>query len=172
MRQNTDKILLGFTAVLAAALVWVVYPTLEQRVVNAGDPAPEFKVVTDHGKTLTRADFGGKLLVLNFWATWCPPCINEIPSLDAFQRQFASQGVVVLGVSIDKNEMLYKRFLQRFRVSFETTRDPEAKVPTDYGTFQFPESYIIDSSGQVVEKIISDQNWMEPQFVARIKKML
>jgi cytochrome c biogenesis protein CcmG/thiol:disulfide interchange protein DsbE len=172
VRQNTDKILLGLTIVLAAALVWVVYPTLEQRVVNAGDPAPEFKVVTDHGKTLTRTDFGGKLLVLNFWATWCPPCINEIPSLDAFQQQFGPQGVVVLGVSIDKNETLYKRFLQRFRVSFETSRDPQANISTDYGTFQFPESYIIDSSGHVVEKIISDQNWMDPQFVAHIKKML
>ena len=159
-------------AVLAVALVAVVYPTLEQRVVNAGDLAPDFKVVTDRGRPITRADFGGKLLVLNFWATWCPPCINEIPSLDAFQKEFGSKGVVVLGVSIDKNEMLYKRFLERFRVSFATTRDPNADIAAEYGTFQFPESYLIDSSGKVVEKIISDQNWMDPQFVEHIRKML
>jgi cytochrome c biogenesis protein CcmG/thiol:disulfide interchange protein DsbE len=172
VKHNSDKILLGLVAVLAVILILVVYPTLEQRVVNAGDSAPEFKVVTDHGKTITRSSFGGKLLVLNFWATWCAPCIAEIPSLDAFQKQFRSQGVVVLGVSIDKNEQLYHRFLERFRVGFETSRDPEANLAADYGTFQFPESYIIDSNGKVVEKIISDQNWMDPQFVAHIKKML
>jgi len=164
--------LLAVVAILAMVLVGVVYPTLEQRIVSADDMAPEFKVVTDHGKTITRTDFGGKLLVLNFWATWCAPCIAEIPSLDAFQKQYASQGVVVLGVSIDKNEMLYKRFLERFGIAFETSRDPEADIAAEYGTFQFPETYIINSSGKVVQKIISDKNWMDPQFLAEIKKFL
>jgi cytochrome c biogenesis protein CcmG/thiol:disulfide interchange protein DsbE len=172
VKRNSDKWLLGLAAVLAAALIWVVYPTLEQRIVNAGDTAPDFKVVTDGGKTVSLSNFGGKLLVLNFWATWCPPCINEVPSLDAFQKEFKDKGVVVLGVSIDKNEKLYKRFLDRFRISFETTRDPDANISAEYGTFQFPETYLIDSHGKVVEKIISDQNWMDPQFIEHIKKML
>lgn len=172
MKQRTDYILLTSIALLAVALVWVVSGTLEPRIVDAGDTAPNFTITTDHGRTITRDNFGGKLLVLNFWATWCPPCIEELPSLDMFQRQFGPQGVVVLGISVDRNEKLYRRFLERVHVSFDTAMDPDANIATNYGTFQFPESYIIDRSGKVVEKIISNQNWMDLDFLARVRRML
>ena len=159
-------------AVLAVALVGVVYPTLEPAVVNAGDKAPDFTILSDRGHKLTPADFGGKLLVLNFWATWCAPCVDEVPSLNAFQKEFGKQGVVVLGVSIDTNEQQYRRFLENYHITFDTWRDPEADLATRYGTFEFPETYIIDSSGRVVQKIISNKNWVDPEFVAEIQKML
>src|SRR5712691_300195 len=164
--------LLGLIAVLAVALVWVVSGTLEPRIVHAGDTAPNFSITTDDGRVVTRSNFGGKLLVLNFWATWCPPCIEEIPTLDAFQRLMGPLGVVVLGVSVDRNERLYKQFLQRTRVTFRTARDPEENISARDGTFQFPETYIIDRSGKVVQKVISNQNWMDPEFLARVKAML
>ena len=159
-------------AVVAVALVAVVYPTLEPAVVNAGDKAPDFTILSDRGHKLTPADFGGKLLVLNFWATWCAPCVDEVPSLNAFQKEFGKQGVVVLGVSIDTNEQQYRRFLENYHITFDTWRDPEADLATRYGTFEFPETYIIDSSGRVVQKIISNKNWVDPEFVAEIQKML
>jgi peroxiredoxin len=154
------------------ALIWVAGGTMQQRVIEAGDTAPDFSVVTEDGKTVTREDFGGKLLVLNFWASWCPPCISELPSLNEFAKEYKNQGVVVLGVSIDKNPNLYKRFLQQRQVAFETARDPEANISASYGTFQIPETYIIDRSGKVLEKVISDQNWMSPEFLQRVKTML
>lgn len=157
---------------MAVAMVAIVYPTLQDRVVNAGDAAPDFKIVGDNGKTYTRSDFGGKLLVLNFWATWCQGCVEEIPSLDAFQKNLASDGVVVLSVSVDTNEKQYKEFLRRFRVNFNTARDPEFSIPTNYGTFQFPETYIIDRSGKVIEKVIAARNWMEPEYLQHVKSML
>lgn len=159
-------------ALLTAGLVWVVSGTLEVHITNAGDTAPNFSIVTEHGKTLTRSDFGGKLLVLNFWASWCPPCITELPSLNQFATEYASQGVVVLGVSIDKNEHLYKNFLAQRQVAFDTARDPEANISASYGTFQIPETYIIDRNGKVLEKVISNMDWMDPQFLARVKGML
>lgn len=159
-------------ALLAGILVWVVAGTLEPPVVNAGDKAPGFSVVTEDGKIVTPTSFDGKLLVLNFWGSWCAPCIAETPSLEQFQRVFANKGVVVLGVSVDTNEKLYKDFLTRYRINFKTSRDPEADISYRYGTVQFPESYIIDSSGKVVEKIINAQNWMSPEFLDHIQKML
>jgi peroxiredoxin len=165
---------MAVVAVLAATLVYVVYGTLEPAVVNAGDSAPSFSVVTEDGTTITPKNFPGKLLVLNFWASWCAPCIEETPSLNEFQRLMAKQGVVVLAVSVDKNEKLYHQFLKRFQVDFKTARDPNADIPTDYGTFQFPDSYIIDSTGHVVEKIVNapSKGWMDPEFVSHIQKLL
>ena len=172
MNQRLDRLLLALIAVLAVALVWVVSGTLQPRVVKAGDRAPDFKITTDDGRTVTRTNFGGKVLVLNFWASWCAPCVSEAPSLEAFERQMGPQGVVVLGVSIDTNEKRYRQFLERFHITFPTARDPEANLSASYGTFLIPETYVIDSTGQVREKIISDQNWMAPDFVARVKAML
>ena len=146
--------------------------TLEPRVVKAGDLAPDFKVVTESGQTITRSSFGGKILILNFWGSWCPPCIEETPSMNAFAQQMKGQGVEVLAVSIDANATLYKRFIEKYKVGFDTARDPEGNISADYGTFQIPESYIIDQSGHVREKIISNTNWMDPEFVARVKALL
>jgi peroxiredoxin len=172
VKTATDRILLGLVLALGITLAWVVSGTLDDGIVRVGDMAPDFKVVTDSGKTLTRADFGGKLLVLHFWATWCGGCVEEIPSLDVFQRQYGPQGVVVLGVSVDANEKLYRRFMDQFRVSYSTSRDPSWDIAASYGTFQLPESYVIDSSGKVVQKVIAAQNWQNPDFVQSIKKML
>jgi cytochrome c biogenesis protein CcmG/thiol:disulfide interchange protein DsbE len=77
-----------------------------------------------------------------------------------------------VGVSIDRNEKLYRQFLQRMPMAFETARDPEADISASYGTFQIPETYVIDRNGKVVEKVISNRNWMDPEFVARVKALL
>ena len=172
MKRRGNLILSGLIVVLAAALVYVVSGTLEPVIVNAGDKAPNFRVTTEDGKTITRDNFGGKLLVLNFWASWCPPCIEETPSLEQFARTFAPQGVVVLGVSNDRNEGQYRRFLQRFHIDFPTSRDPENNISASYGTFQLPETYVIDRNGRVVQKVISNQNWMDPEFLALVKGLL
>jgi cytochrome c biogenesis protein CcmG, thiol:disulfide interchange protein DsbE len=172
VKTNVDRLLVGLIVVLAGVLVWVVTPTLEQHVTVPGDTAPDFRVLTDRGRTVTPKDFGGKVLVLNFWASWCPPCIEETPSLNAFADQMGPKGVVVLGVSIDRNEDSYKKFKAKYGISFDTSDDPEANVSSSYGTFQIPETYIIDQSGKVVEKIISNQNFMDPEFLQHISKML
>jgi cytochrome c biogenesis protein CcmG/thiol:disulfide interchange protein DsbE len=172
VKQRTDWISMMLIAVLAIGLVYVVSGTLEPPLVNAGDKAPDFKVTTEHGKTITRDNFGGKLLVLNFWASWCPPCVEETPSLEEFAKEFAPQGVVVLGVSNDGSDSQYKNFLQRYHIDFETARDTQNAISASYGTYQLPETYLIDQKGRVVEKIISNQNWMDPEFLARVRKLL
>src|SRR5262249_61029186 len=114
----------------------------------------------------------GDVLELKVLASWCAQGVEEVPLLNGFQRQFGPKGVVVLGVSVDVNERQYKRFLESFHITFDTWRDPDAAIASHYGTFEFPETYIIDSSGKVVEKIVSNQNWTDPEVLAHIQKML
>ncbi len=169
---KTERIIQALIVVCLAALVWVIAGIYQERIVIAGDTAPSFKVTTEDGRTITPKDFGGKLLVVHFWATWCPPCITETPSLNAFQKQFKNDGVVVLGISVDQSAKAYRAFLQRMNISFATARDPEAKIASDYGTFQYPETYIINREGKVLEKIISNTEWMDPERQKLIHEML
>src|SRR5437764_4541461 len=114
--MKVNRILQAGIVVMLFAFVGVLYLSLHDNVVKAGDRAPDFSIKADNGKTVTARDFGGKLLVLNFWATWCQPCVQEVPSLDNLQRKLGSKGLVVLGVSEDKDPEAYKEFLARFHV--------------------------------------------------------
>jgi cytochrome c biogenesis protein CcmG, thiol:disulfide interchange protein DsbE len=165
-----NRVLRVGIGLLAIALVYVIYAAIYQRVVEAGDTAPDFTVTTDNGRSVSIPQFGGKLLVLNFWASWCQPCVEETPSLSAFAEQYANKGVVVLAVSVDKDPQAYRKFVERFHPSFLTARD--LKIHEDYGTFVYPESYIIDASGRVLRKYAEAKNWMDPQTVADINSLL
>jgi cytochrome c biogenesis protein CcmG, thiol:disulfide interchange protein DsbE len=160
--MSKQRMFLIAIGLLSVGLVAAVYPTLDQRIVNPGDSAPSFSVKTESGKTISPADFGGRVLVLNFWATWCRGCLEEFAGLNKFAADTARDGVVVLAISIDKNEQLYKRFLASTRPSFETSRDAEADIAASYGTFLFPETYVIDRNGKVVKKVIGAiEDWNE-----------
>jgi peroxiredoxin len=171
-RAKTDLILKSGIAVLLGLLVFVIYGAIHEKVVEVGDTAPEFTITTDAGRTISRDDFGGKLLVLNFWATWCPPCVQEMPSLEQFSRDFSKEGVVVLGISVDKDPNVYRNFLERAGVSFLTARDPENKINAEYGTFKYPETYVINPSGRVVQKIIGPETWTAPRITQMIRSHL
>jgi peroxiredoxin len=171
-QELLSKRLQLLAVVLVAALAWPVWDALRERNVAVGDKAPNFRIRTDKGREMTRSDFGGKVLVLNFWATWCPPCIDELPSLETMARQMAPKGVVVLGVSVDTNEQAYTQFLKAARVSFETARDPDAAISAEYGTFKYPETYIIDRNGKVVQKHIGPRDWMSADILRGIEALL
>lgn len=170
--MKLERILQLLIVVSLGMLVGVVATSVEERVVAAGDKAPNFSVTTDSGRTISRSNFGGKILVLNFWATWCPPCVDEIPSLEEFHRQLSGSGVVVLAVSVDRNGEQYSRFLQKAGITFQTARDPDATVSSRYGTFKYPESYVIDQNGKVVQKIIGATNWTDPRMINYIRSLL
>jgi cytochrome c biogenesis protein CcmG, thiol:disulfide interchange protein DsbE len=168
---STNKLLIGLLGLLTAGFLAVVVSNLHESVAREGETAPSFNFKTDQGREVSATSFGGKVLVLNFWATWCAPCVREIPSLDALQKQFKSKGVVVVAVSVDKNEAKYKAFLQRFGVDFDTYRDPAADISASYGTFQYPETYII-KDGKVARKLISEQNWVGDDMVQYVTSLL
>jgi peroxiredoxin len=170
--MKADRILHAVLALMLIAFCGALYHQLHETIVNAGDTAPDFSIATDSGKTVTVHDFGGKLLLLNFWATWCPPCVEEIPGLNQLSRQLGPKGLVILGVSVDKDEKLYRDFLARSPLAYPTARDPEEKINLNYGTIQYPESYLIDHSGKVIEKFISSQPWASQQMLEHINSLL
>jgi cytochrome c biogenesis protein CcmG, thiol:disulfide interchange protein DsbE len=166
-----DWFLRAGIVVLSAALVYVLYAGIYQHVVVAGDKAPGFTITADDGRAVSVPDFGGKLLLLNFWASWCQPCIEETPSLSEFTREFANKGVVVLGVSVDRDRNAYQKFLGRFQPAFLTARD--FKVHEDYGTYIYPESYFIDQNGRVLRKLdVAGINFMDPEMISWVNSQL
>jgi thiol-disulfide isomerase/thioredoxin len=163
----------GALAVLTVAFVFVVGSAVYERpihVVVPGEQAPPFSITADNGQRVSAPGFGGKLLVLNFWATWCPPCVEETPSMSQFARDYAGRGVVVLAISVDTNEPAYRAFLAKYRPAFLTAR--ESLIHRQYGTFMYPETYFIDSTGKVVQKIAENADWSNPNLRAYIDSLL
>jgi cytochrome c biogenesis protein CcmG/thiol:disulfide interchange protein DsbE len=137
---------------------------------HVGAAAKEFTVQdSDHQISLNQ--FRGQIVVLNFWATWCPPCVEELPSLIDMQNRLRSRGVIVVGVSIDVDGDAYHRFLKQRNVNFVTVRDPEQKVAGMYGTSGWPETYIIDRQGVVRRKIVGPMNWDSPEVMQFLTRM-
>jgi thiol-disulfide isomerase/thioredoxin len=169
-QPKTDRLLRIAICALTVALVYVIYMGIHQRVVIAGESAPDFSLTTENGRAISVNNFGGKVLLLNFWASWCPPCVEETPSLSELAREFGPKGLVVLGVSVDEKPAAYQAFLKRFRPEFLTVRD--LKVHEDYGTFIYPESYLIGSDGTVLRKVAEGANWMDPEMTQYIASLL
>ena len=130
------------------------------------------RVARKSAKSSLRLGYSSTSLSRSCWASWCQPCVEEIPSLNQLQKELGPKGLVVLGVSVDKNEANYKKFLKRARISFSTSLDKEANVSSSYGTFKYPETYIISPDGKVLEKIISNRNWVNDPIYDRLKGLL
>jgi len=124
---------------------------------------------SDHTVDLNR--FHGQIVVLNFWATWCPPCVEEMPSLVEMQRHMKTKGITVLAVSIDVDENAYRAFLKEHGVDLLTVRDPAQKTPALYGTHGWPETFIIDRNGVIRRKFIGAVDWTEPEITDYLSKL-
>ena len=148
-----------------------------------GRQAPDF-TVKDSDRTVSLHQLQGKVIVLNFWATWCPPCVDEMPSLVAMQSQLKDT-VNVLAVSVDQDSAAYHDFLRKYNVNLLTVRDPlEGENPRNstsnitqfgtlklYGTDGYPETYIIDRRGVVRRKFVGPVKWTEPEIVLYLKQL-
>ena len=160
------KRFLWFPLVLAVILAGCYSGSRPTRI---GSEAPDF-TVKDDARAVSLHDLKGKIVVLNFWATWCPPCVEEMPSLVALQSKMKDQ-ITVLAVSVDVDEGAYKKFLKDHGVNLLTVRDPDQKSNTLYGTFKYPETYVIDRSGVVRRKFIGPVDWTSPDIVQYLSKL-
>ena len=133
-----------------------------------GKRAPEF-TITDGRQALDIGKLRGRVVVLNFWATSCVPCIEEIPTLAELQR--LRPNISVVAVSSDEDDGLYRRFLAQYNVDFLTVRDPSFRIPHMYGTVKIPETYVIDRHGVVRRKFVSAQNWTSPEILDYLSRL-
>jgi len=167
------KLLSGLALAAAAALLLLIAsPSTRQGERSiVGSKAEDFSFELA-GRSTRLSDLRGKVVVLNFWATWCPPCVEEMPALNRLHQEIAASGGMVLGISVDDDAEKYQKFLLDHQIAFPTYRDPSKKIPTSYGTFMYPETYIVDRAGRIARKVIGPQQWDRPETVAYLKQLL
>lgn len=135
-----------------------------------GEAAPQFSLAdSDHSISLNQ--FRGRVIVLNFWATWCPPCLDELPSLMTLSHEAQQRGIVVLGVSEDESESEYRKFLAEHHVDMLTVRDVRRAAAPLYGTYVYPETYVIDANGIVRRKFIGATDWTKPEILESLVRL-
>jgi len=162
----------GAVALAGAILVLFAMPSYRQGEASiAGKPAIDFPI-TLAGKSEHLADLKGKIVILNFWATWCPPCVEETPALNRLQKYVDARGGMVLGVSVDDDAIAYEKFLKDQSVVFPTYRDVTKKSAADYGTSMYPETYVIDRHGRIARKFVGPQQWDSPEMLAYFDSIL
>jgi cytochrome c biogenesis protein CcmG/thiol:disulfide interchange protein DsbE len=163
-------ILLGILLIAISILISSSACYSGTRPPRIGSVAPDF-TVQNSDRTVILSRLKGQIVVLNFWATWCPPCIEEMPSLVQMQARLKSKGITVLAVSVDVDENNYRRFIRDHNVNLLTVRDADQKSNALYGTLKFPETYIIDRNGVVRRKFIGAVDWTAPDVLDYLGKL-
>lgn len=162
----------GVVAFAALVLVFFAMPSYRQGEASiAGKTAQDFPLELA-GKPGRLTDLKGKVVVLNFWASWCPPCVEETPSLNHLQKYIETRNGVILGVSVDEDPAAYEKFLRDYGVVFPTFREPTRKLALDYGTPVFPDTYVIDRRGKILRKFYGPQQWDSPDMLAYFDSVL
>lgn len=156
---------------ILGATVFFALRLRQPRPLDIGERAPDFTLPTLGRGSLSLHDFKGRVVLVNFWATWCPPCVKESPGLESFAEGMRTQGITVIGVSVDEDAAALEAFAAQYHLSFPVARDPDRSVAGRYGTFQFPETYIIDPDGRVAEKLIGDVDWQDPRIVTFVREL-
>jgi thiol-disulfide isomerase/thioredoxin len=168
-----------WAALAAAAGIILVFalPSYRQGEVSiAGTTARDFPLELA-GKPTHLSDLRGKVVILNFWASWCPPCVEEAPSLNRLQKYVGSRNGVIVGVAADEDPAAFQKFLHEQAIVFPTYRDPATKdqrspIAVSYGTVMIPETYVIDRHGKITRKFIGFQQWDSPDMLAYFDTLL
>jgi len=138
----------------------------------AGAPAPDFTLQDLGGESVTLSQYRGKVVFLNFWASWCPPCRAEMPSMERLYEVFANDDFVMLAVNIEQDAEAVRGFLRQHPHAFPVLLDLEETTQLLYGVDRFPETFLIDRQGRIVERYIGARDWSSVDFLKKIKSML
>jgi peroxiredoxin len=159
-------ILIGIIAVLVGISFLFFYGQnsgQRAKIIRDGDRAPEFTLPSLDGKSVSLSSYRGKVVMVHFWATWCPPCIEELPTLESLYRAYVGKDLEILAVSVDEGGAgAVGRFMQKNRFALPVLLNPDQSVSRRYCTLKFPETYLIDRDGIVRRKVIGAADWTSP----------
>ena len=139
---------------------------------RVAQPAKEFSVGTPAGKPLALRDLKGKVVLLNFWATWCPPCLREMPSMEGAHQRYRARGLAVVGIAVDTDPALVTPYLKQRKITFPVGFDPKSRVADDYGVRALPATFLIDRAGQVAALAMGPREWDGPAARAVFDSLL
>ena len=165
---------IGEIAFLAAILIGIVvlaFRPQSNHPVKIGERAPDFVLPGVDGAPVSLAKYRGRVVLVNFWATWCPPCVEETPSLEQFASELHGRGVVVIGVSVDESGRALRAFIKQYHLTYPIARDPGGSMAARFGTFKFPETYILGRDGHLAEKIIGAYDWGDPHIIQFVEDL-
>jgi peroxiredoxin len=142
------------------------------RIIGEGDRAPEFALASLDGTPVRLSDLRGRVVMVHFWATWCPPCVEEMPTIEKLYRSLPSKDFAILAISVDEGGAAQvAAFLNKNRLSLPVVLDPDHAVASSYGTFKFPETYILDRNGIVKFKVIGPRDWNDAATVKTLQDL-
>jgi cytochrome c biogenesis protein CcmG, thiol:disulfide interchange protein DsbE len=136
-----------------------------------GTPEHDFAFTLD-GKATRLSSMRGHVVLLNFWFSSCPPCIEEAPALNQLQQEIEPRGGTILGVNVDDDPSAYDTFLRQYNVDFPTFRDPSKNISLAYGTTMCPDTYVIRRDGRIDRKFVGAQDWTNPQMLAYLDSLM
>lgn len=139
--------------------------------VDKAFPAPGFELKGEDGNTYKLSDFRGKVVVLNFWATWCPPCRREMPSMERAWLKLKDKGVMFLGVNVGENQETIFEFFSQYTVSFPLPMDLKGEVIKRYPVTGLPTTYIISPKGMVTHRAVGSREWDSPEMMNKLLQM-
>jgi cytochrome c biogenesis protein CcmG, thiol:disulfide interchange protein DsbE len=176
LRQQWLTVLAILLVLLGVVAAGTYVMRAELFPVNVGSVAPEFEARTVDGSNRVRtlADYKGKVVILNVWATWCAPCIYEMPSFERLHRQIADTNLAIIAVSIDDVvgvDSVFK-FARGLGVTFEILHDSAHAIDRDYQVTGYPETFVIARDGTIRKKWIGPLDWSAPQNVRLVRDLL
>ena len=156
----------GVVALAAAAVVFM-------RSGGGPRPAPDFVAPDLEGRLVRLSGFRGRVVLLNLWTTWCPPCREEMPSMDKLYARLRGPDFELVAVSEDEDgKRVVEPFVGEMKLSFPVLVDPEHQVGDRYGVWGYPETFVIDRNGYVVERVIGPRDWAAPDHIARLAALI
>ena len=160
-------------AVLVLGLLWLLARESRPRPpITPGRPAPGFTLPRLEGDPVSLEALRGRVVLVNFWATWCKPCEDEMPAMERLYGSLEGQPFELLAVSVDDDAEQVEAFRQRLALSFPILLDPSKEVAGAYQSYRFPETYLIDRDGTLVARYVGPREWDAPEYRDRIRRLL